>query len=165
MIEATIDVRDFGVLRFKLDPDAAPLTVENFIDLAKSGFYDGLGFMRIVKGFVIQGGSKTNSCAGESDRQIKGEFRANGVDNRLKHVKGTISMARSADPDSAGTQFFVCLDATPHLDGSYAAFGQMIEGFDVLDRIGELETAGPASMNRPFDMPIMEKVTITYTED
>ncbi len=161
MIKATIDVKDFGQMYFELDENAAPITVDNFVTLAESGFYDGLGFCRIVKGFVIQGGSKTNSISGGSDHTIKGEFQANGVDNPLKHVKGTLSMARSQDPDSAGTQFFVMLEDAPHLDGQYAAFGTMTDGFDVLAKIGEVETTSADDWNRPYHMPIMEKVTIS----
>jgi len=161
MIKATIDVKDFGQMHFELDENAAPITVDNFVTLAESGFYDGLGFCRIVKGFVIQGGSKTNSISGGSDHTIKGEFQANGVDNPLKHVKGTLSMARSQDPDSAGTQFFVMLEDAPHLDGQYAAFGTMTDGFDVLAKIGEVETTSADDWNRPYHMPIMEKVTIS----
>ena len=161
MIEATINVKDYGTMRFELDREAAPITVDNFVTLATSGFYDGLGFCRIVKGFVIQGGSKTNSITGDSDHHIKGEFLSNGVNNPLKHVKGTLSMARSQDPDSAGTQFFVMLEDAPHLDDGYAAFGTMLDGFDVLARIGDVETTGAADWNRPLEMPLMESVTIT----
>lgn len=160
MIKATIDVKDFGRMSFELDEKAAPITVENFVSLAEEGFYDGLGFCRIVKGFVIQGGSKTNSISGGSDRTIKGEFRSNGIDNPIKHLKGTLSMARSQDPNSAGTQFFVMLEDAPHLDGDYAAFGTMTDGFDVLQKIGDVETSGSNDWNRPYEMPIMEKVTI-----
>lgn len=165
MIEATITVKDFGTMRFELDEKAAPLTVDNFVTLAESGFYDGLGFCRIVKGFVIQGGSKTNSISGDSDHHIKGEFSANGVNNPLKHTKGALSMARSQDPDSAGTQFFVMLEAAPHLDGNYAAFGTMTDGFDVLEKIGSVETTGAHDWNKPYKMPIMESVTISRTGD
>lgn len=160
MIEATITVNNFGTMRFELDEQAAPITVDNFVTLAEAGFYDGLGFCRIVKGFVIQGGSKTNSISSDSDHHIKGEFKSNGVDNPIKHEKGVLSMARSQDPDSAGTQFFVMLEAAPHLDGNYAAFGRMTEGFDVLDRIGAVETTGSHDWNKPYDMPLMESVTI-----
>lgn len=158
MMKATIKVTGFGEMQFELDEQAAPITVENFATLAESGFYNGLAFCRIVPNFVIQGGSKTNSIMGESDHTIKGEFLSNGVNNPLKHVKGALSMARSQDPDSAGTQFFVVLEAAPHLDGNYAAFGNMISGFEVLEQIGAVPTSGPH--NTPLDMPFMESVTI-----
>ncbi|MBQ4254926.1 MAG: peptidylprolyl isomerase, partial [Bacilli bacterium] len=137
MIKMT--VKDYGVMTFALDYDAAPNSAANFAELARSGFYDGLIFHRIIKGFMIQGG--WGDLKGKNiDYTIKGEFKANGVDNPLKHKRGVLSMARTMVNDSASSQFFVMHKDAPHLDGQYAAFGHMLDGFDVLDKIASVDT-------------------------
>ena len=153
-----ITMADGGVMTFKLYPDKAPETVENFISLAKSGFYDGLTFHRIISGFMIQGGDPEGTGFGGSEKTIKGEFSANGVDNDLKHVRGVISMARSQNPDSASSQFFIMHDDAPHLDGQYAAFGMMIDGYDVLDRLAETPVKGDGQT--PVEKPVIESITV-----
>ena len=161
MTECVITMRDGGVMRFELYPDRTPITVSSFAEVANSGFYDGLAFCRIVKGFVIQGGSPDNDIMTDSDFHIKGEFAENGVDTGLEHKRGAISMARDDAPDTAGTQFFICHRDAHRLDGRYAAFGRMTEGFDVLDRLAELPTTGPETWNRPLEMPLMASVRVT----
>ena len=145
------------VIRLELYPETAPLTVENFLDLVKKGFYNGLTFHRIIFGFMIQGGDPDGNGMGGPGYSIKGEFKSNGVDNPLKHEKGVISMARSMDPNSAGSQFFIMHEAAPHLDGQYAAFGKVIEGLDVVDEIASVETG---FQDAPVDKVIMEKVEV-----
>lgn len=135
-----IEMSDGRQMKFKLDKENAPITCANFEKLADEHFYDGLIFHRIIKGFMIQGGDPEGTGIGGSKERIKGEFINNGVPNQHKHTRGTISMARSAHPDSASSQFFICHVDTPHLDGSYAAFGQMVEGFDVLDDLASVKT-------------------------
>ena len=145
------------VIRLELYPETAPLTVENFLDLVKKGFYNGLTFHRIISGFMIQGGDPDGNGMGGPGHSIKGEFKSNGVDNPLKHEKGVISMARSMDPNSAGSQFFIMHEAAPHLDGQYAAFGKVIEGLDVVDEIASVETG---FQDAPVEKVIMEKVEV-----
>ena len=145
------------VIRLELYPETAPITVENFLDLVKKGFYNGLTFHRIISGFMIQGGDPDGNGMGGPGYSIKGEFKSNGVDNPLKHEKGVISMARSMDPNSAGSQFFIMHEAAPHLDGQYAAFGKVIEGFDVVDDIASVETG---FQDAPVEKVIMEKVEV-----
>ena len=145
------------VIRLELYPETAPLTVENFLDLVKKGFYNGLTFHRIISGFMIQGGDPDGNGMGGPGYSIKGEFKSNGVDNPLKHEKGVISMARSMDPNSAGSQFFIMHEAAPHLDGQYAAFGKVIEGLDVVDKIASVETG---FQDAPVEKVIMEKVEV-----
>ncbi len=135
IITGTLEMEQGGSLRFELYPDVAPISVENFVKLAKEGFYDGLTFHRIVPGFVIQGGDPTGTGMGGPGWHIKGEFASNGVRNDLKHTRGVLSWARSMDPDSAGSQFFIMVDDAPHLDGDYAAFGKVTEGMDLVDAI------------------------------
>lgn len=130
-----IDVKDKGTIKAELDADTAPITVTNFVDLAKSGFYNGLTFHRIIDGFMIQGGDPQGNGMGGSDENIKGEFSDNGVKNDLSHVRGTISMARAQAPDSASSQFFIVHKDSTFLDGSYAAFGKVTEGMEVVDQI------------------------------
>lgn len=137
---ATITMKDGSVMKLELYPDVAPNTVKNFISLANSGFYDGLTFHRIIAGFMIQGGDPLGNGMGGPDYSIKGEFTGNGFTNDLKHSRGVISMARAMNPDSAGSQFFIMHADAPHLDGSYAAFGMLIEGFTVLDKIAMSKT-------------------------
>ena len=135
-----IEMEDGGIIDLKLDPAHAPLTCSNFERLAESGFYDGLIFHRVIRGFMIQGGDPTGTGTGGSGRTIRGEFDANGVRNPIRHTRGVISMARSANPDSASSQFFICQADAPHLDGQYAAFGTVVRGMDVVDRIAAAET-------------------------
>ena len=130
-----IEIQDFGTITLELDADAAPITVANFLRLAESGFYDGLTFHRIIEGFMMQGGDPEGTGRGGSDQTIKGEFASNGVQNPISHTRGTISMARSMLPDSASSQFFICHQDAPHLNGDYAAFGHVTEGMDVVDAV------------------------------
>lgn len=150
---------------FALYPESAPITVKNFADTAKSGFYDGLAWCRIVKDYVIQSGSPDNDIMTDSSWHIKGEFEENGIPNPIPHKRGAISMARDDDYDTAGTQFFVVHQDARQLDGRYAAFGQMVSGFDVLDRIAALPTYGKETWNKPVEMPVIWKVEITGDED
>lgn len=136
-VKAEIDVKDYGVIKLELDADTAPITVENFVKLAKSGFYDGLTFHRIISGFMIQGGDPLGNGTGGSEETIKGEFGSNGVENNISHVRGTISMARSMENDSASSQFFIVHEDSTFLDGEYAAFGTVTEGMEVVDAICE----------------------------
>lgn len=159
-MECRIITRGFGEMVFTLYPQHAPLTVESFVKVARSGFYDGLGWCRIVKDYVIQSGSPDNDIMTDSDFHLKGEFRENGVDNPVPHIRGALSMARDDAPDTAGTQFFVVHQDAHKLDGRYAAFGQLTVGFDVLDAIASVETSGPETWNKPLDMPIIERVEI-----
>ena len=141
-----------GEIKAELYPDVAPVTVKNFIDLIKKGFYNGLTFHRVIEGFMIQGGCPRGNGTGGPGYCIKGEFRANGVKNDLKHERGVLSMARAMDPDSAGSQFFIMHETSPHLDGQYAAFGKVTDGMDVVDRI--------ASVRTDFNDRPLEKVVI-----
>lgn len=159
-MQCRIVTKGFGEMVFTLYPEHAPITVESFVKVARSGFYDGLAWCRIVKDYVIQGGSPDNDIMTDSDFHIKGEFRENGIDNPLPHIRGALSMARDDAPDTAGTQFFVVHKDAHKLDGRYAAFGQMTSGFEVLDAIAEVETSGPETWNKPLDMPIIEKIEI-----
>ena len=135
-----IDVDGFGEIEVELFPNIAPITVKNFLSLVDKKFYDGIIFHRIISGFMIQGGDPKGIGIGGSGVNIKGEFKANGVKNDLLHTKGVISMARSQNPDSASSQFFIMHEDAPHLDGSYAAFGITTKGFDVIDKIANVET-------------------------
>ncbi len=136
----TIEMENGATMRIELYPDAAPITVENFLTLVGEGFYDGLTFHRIIPGFMIQGGDPQGTGMGGSSRKIKGEFRQNGVNNPLRHTRGVISMARAYDPNSASSQFFIMHADAPHLDGAYAAFGKVIEGLEVVDEIASVPT-------------------------
>ncbi|MCD8121939.1 MAG: peptidylprolyl isomerase [Clostridiales bacterium] len=138
--EITITMEDGGVIRAELYPEIAPNTVKNFLSLVKSGFYDGLIFHRVIKGFMIQGGCPQGTGTGGPGYSIKGEFSQNGFANDLKHTEGVLSMARSMMPNSAGSQFFIMHQTSPHLDGAYAAFGKVVEGMDVVNRIAETRT-------------------------
>ncbi len=157
----TITMKDGGVIKLELYPDIAPLTVENFVSLVKDGFYNGLIFHRVIKGFMIQGGDPEGTGMGGPGYSIKGEFEANGIKNDLKHTEGVISMARSMDPNSAGSQFFIMHKNSPHLDGMYAAFGKTIEGMDVVNRIAETRTDWN---DRPLEEQVMETVTVEIEE-
>lgn len=132
-----ICVADFGVMQFELDPENAPITVANFMKLVNEGFYDGLTFHRIISGFMIQGGDPLGNGTGGSSEKIKGEFADNGVDNKIEHRRGVISMARSQSYDSASSQFFICHEDSTFLDNQYAAFGKIIAGIEVVDKICE----------------------------
>ena len=136
----TITMEDGRVMRGELYPEKAPNTVNNFISLANKGFYDGLTFHRVIPGFMIQGGCPEGTGMGGPGYGIKGEFAANGVENPIRHTRGVISMARSQMPNSAGSQFFIMHADAPHLDGSYAAFGHVVEGMDVVDEIASVAT-------------------------
>ena len=159
---ATIEVADYGTIEVALNANVAPITVSNFCHLAEQGFYDGLTFHRIVPGFMIQGGDPEGNGTGGSDETIKGEFSANGVKNSIPHVRGTISMARSSDYDSASSPFFIMQETTSSLDGQYAAFGNVESGMEVVDKIcEEVPVADEASgLVAPEDQPRIEKVTI-----
>lgn len=156
-----ITVKDYGTMRVELDADVAPITVENFISLAKDGFYDGLTFHRVISGFMIQGGDPAGNGTGGSDKTIKGEFSSNGVENNLSHKRGVISMARSNDPDSASSQFFIMHQDTPSLDGDYAAFGIVTDGMQVVDQICEntpvIDDNGTVQEGK---QPVIEKIKV-----
>ena len=153
----TIKMADGGVMKLELYPDIAPKTVENFVKLVQEKFYDGLIFHRVIKGFMIQGGDPEGTGMGGPGYSIPGEFSSNGFENNLKHTEGVISMARSMDPDSAGSQFFIMHKTSPHLDGSYAAFSKIIEGMDVVNKIATSKTDWD---DRPLEDQIMESVTV-----
>ncbi len=159
-MKCVIDTDGFGRMVFTLYPEYAPITVENFVKVARSGFYDGLCWCRIVKDYVIQAGSPDNDIMTDSEWHIKGEFAENGIDNPLRHIRGALSMARDDDPDTAGTQFFVVHQDAVRLDGRYAAFGEMEEGFEVLDAIAALPTYGRETWNKPVSMPVITSITI-----
>jgi peptidyl-prolyl cis-trans isomerase B (cyclophilin B) len=152
-----IEMENGDVIRIELDPEAAPITVANFTKLVKEGFYDGLIFHRVIPGFMIQGGDPTGTGMGGSKETIKGEFAANGVQNPLKHTRGVISMARAMDPDSASSQFFIMHQDAPHLDGSYAAFGKVVEGIEAVDRIASVRTD---RRDKPMKSQVMKRVWI-----
>ena len=152
-----IEMENGKKIKIELYPDVAPITVANFEKLVKEGFYDGLIFHRVIEGFMIQGGCPLGTGMGGPKDRIKGEFLMNGVPNPLKHTRGVISMARSGDPDSAGSQFFIMHRDAPHLDGQYAAFGKVVEGIEVVDEIATTETG---YMDRPVEEQKMKKVTI-----
>ena len=157
----TIDVQDYGTISLELDADTAPISVTNFINLANEGFYDGLTFHRIISGFMIQGGDPNGNGTGGSEKTIKGEFSANGVENDISHVRGVISMARANDPDSGSSQFFIVHEDSTFLDGQYAAFGHVTDGMDVADAICE---AVPVQDNNgtvaAADQPVITAVTV-----
>ena len=153
----TITMKGGDVIRLELYPDIAPTSVNNFISLVNKKFYDGLIFHRVIKGFMSQGGCPEGSGMGGPGYSIKGEFAQNGFENNLKHTEGVLSMARSMHPDSAGSQFFIMHKNAPHLDGGYAAFGKVIEGMDVVNKIAETPTD---YSDRPMEDQVMESVTV-----
>ena len=153
----TIVMNDGDVMKLELYPEVAENTVNNFISLVNKGFYDGLTFHRIISGFMIQGGDPDGNGTGGPGYSIPGEFSLNGYDNSLSHDPGVISMARSQHPDSAGSQFFIMHKKASHLDGSYAAFGKIIEGMDVVDKIAETDTD---YRDKPIVPQVMKKVTV-----
>ena len=154
----TIEMESGGKIVLELYPEIAPKTVENFIGLVEKGFYDGLIFHRVIRGFMIQGGCPDGSGMGGPGHNIVGEFDSNGHQNDLAHTKGVISMARSGDPNSAGSQFFIMHENSPHLDGSYAAFGRVVEGQDVVDAIATTQTDGS---DRPLEEQKILKISIS----
>lgn len=153
----TITMADGRVIKAELYPEIAPNTVNNYISLIQKGFYDGVIFHRVIRGFMLQGGDPNGTGTGGPGYQIKGEFSQNGFQNDLKHTPGVLSMARTMIPDSAGSQFFIMHKAAPHLDGAYAAFGKVIEGMEVVDSIAEMPTD---YMDRPLEDQVMKSVTV-----
>jgi peptidyl-prolyl cis-trans isomerase B (cyclophilin B) len=156
----TIEMENGKKIEIELYPEVAPITVQNFIDLVNKGFYNGLCFHRVIYGFMIQGGCPEGTGTGGPGYSIKGEFTKNGVENNLKHTRGVISMARSMMPNSAGSQFFIMHKDAPHLDGSYAAFGKVVSGIEVVHEIAECDTD---YNDKPLDAQLMK--TVTYTAD
>lgn len=156
---AKIKVKNYGTIEVELDGDTAPITVANFIKLVNEKFYDGLTFHRIMSGFMIQGGDPLGNGTGGSDETIKGEFSSNGVENNISHKRGVISMARSSDPDSASSQFFIMHQDSTYLDGEYAAFGKVTKGMSVVDKICEdvMPTDGNGTVEKA-DQPVIESI-------
>ena len=158
---AEIDIEGYGTVALELDGDTAPITVQNFMDLANKGFYDGLTFHRIIDGFMIQGGDPNGNGTGGSGTNIVGEFASNGYENNIEHVKGVISMARAQDPNSASSQFFIMVADAPHLDGEYAAFGHVTSGQEIVDKIAA--DAQPLDSNGTMaaeDQPVITTIRI-----
>ena len=156
-----IQVKNYGTIKVELDGDTAPVTVANFLKLAQSGFYDGLTFHRIIDGFMIQGGDPKGNGTGGSDETIKGEFSQNGVENNISHVRGTISMARSQDMDSASSQFFIVQSDSTFLDGQYAGFGTVTEGMDIVDQIcKDTPVQDSNGTVNASDQPVIESIKV-----
>ena len=159
----TFEMENGDIIKAELYPEIAPNTVRNFVSLVSKGFYDGLIFHRVIRGFMIQGGCPDGTGMGGPGYSVKGEFAQNGVANDLKHTPGVLSMARSMHPDSAGSQFFIMHEAAPHLDGAYAAFGKVIEGQEHVNKIAETATD---YSDRPLETQRVKKVTVdTFGED
>lgn len=159
----TIEMENGDVMKAELYPEIAPNTVNNFISLVNKGFYDGVIFHRVIRGFMIQGGDPQGTGVGGPGHSIKGEFSYNGFANDLKHTKGVLSMARTMEPNSAGSQFFIMHETSPHLDGQYAAFGKVVEGEDIIDKIAAVATD---YMDKPLEEQKMKKVTVeTFGQD
>lgn len=154
----TIEMENGDIIKAELYPEIAPNTVNNFISLIKKGFYDGLIFHRVIKGFMLQGGCPDGNGMGGPGYSIKGEFKQNGFENSLEHTEGVLSMARAMDPDSAGSQFFIMHKNSPHLNGAYAAFGKVTEGMDIVDRVANVRTDYS-------DKPMKEQKIKTITVD
>lgn len=152
-----IEMENGGTMRAELYPEYAPKTVENFLKLVREGFYDGLIFHRVIRDFMIQGGDPQGTGRGGPGYTIAGEFAANGVDNPLRHSRGVLSMARTMDPNSAGSQFFIMHADAPHLDGQYAAFGKLLDGFATLDAIASVATD---RMDRPREEQRIQRVLV-----
>lgn len=156
-----IEVQDYGTIALELDADTAPISVTNFVDLAKDGFYDGLTFHRIIDGFMIQGGDPLGNGTGGSEANIKGEFSDNGVKNDISHVRGVISMARAMDPDSASSQFFIVHEDSTFLDGQYAAFGHVTEGMEIVDQIcADTPVQDNNGTVSAADQPVITAITV-----
>lgn len=156
-----IHIKDYGVITAQLEPDAAPITVENFLKLAKDGFYDGLTFHRIISGFMIQGGDPLGNGMGGSEQMIKGEFSGNGVDNPLSHTRGALSMARAQNKDSASSQFFIVHKDSDFLNGDYAVFGYVTEGMDVVDKICDNVAVEDSNGTvKKENQPVIERVEV-----
>ena len=153
----TITMTDGSVMKAELYPEVAPNTVNNFISLVKKGFYDGLVFHRVIRGFMIQGGDPQGTGMGGPGYSIKGEFTYNGFSNDLKHTPGVLSMARAMDPNSAGSQFFIMHETSPHLDGQYATFGKVTDGLDVVNKIAEVPTD---YSDRPLEPQMNQNMTV-----
>lgn len=159
----TIEMENGAVMKGELYPEVAPNTVNNFIALANSGFYNGLTFHRVIYGFMLQGGCPDGTGCGGPGYGIKGEFSQNGIKNDLLHTPGVLSMARSQHPDSAGSQFFVMHKTSPHLDGAYAAFGEVKEGIEVINEIAECDTD---FSDKPLDPQVIKSITVeTFGEN
>lgn len=159
--KAEINIKDYGTIKVEMDADQAPITVTNFVNLVNDGFYDGLTFHRIIAGFMIQGGDPLGNGTGGADKEIKGEFSANGVENNQSHTRGAISMARSNFPDSASSQFFIVHEDSTFLDGQYACFGYVTEGIEIVDKICEdtpvVDNNGTVM---PDNQPVIESIKI-----
>ena len=156
-----INIKDYGTIEVELDADTAPITVTNFVDLANEGFYDGLTFHRIIDGFMIQGGDPLGNGTGGSEKEIKGEFSDNGVENKISHTRGTISMARAQDNDSASSQFFIMQADGTYLDGAYAGFGHVTSGMDIVDKIcKDVEVQDGNGTVLAEDQPVIEKIEV-----
>lgn len=162
IINATIKIKDYGNINLELDRDTAPITVDNFVKLSKEGFYDNLTFHRIIDGFMIQGGDPNKNGTGGSNKTIKGEFKNNGVNNKISHTRGVISMARSSDNNSASSQFFIMQKDNTYLDGEYAAFGKVTSGIEIVDKIvNDVSKYGDGNGLIPEDkQPIIETISI-----
>ena len=152
-----IKVKDYGTIKLELQYDVTKNTASNFVELARKGFYNGKTFHRVIRGFMIQGGCPIGNGTGGPGYSIKGEFKQNGVNNTLKHTRGVISMARTYDPNSAGSQFFIMHKDAPHLDGAYASFGQVVEGIEVVDMIAKTRTS---PSDRPLTPVIIESIEV-----
>ena len=160
-INVLITVKDYGNIKLELDADNSPITVTNFINLVNKKFYDGLTFHRIIKGFMIQGGDPNHNGTGGSDKTIKGEFSENGITNNISHKRGVISMARSNDMNSASSQFFIVHEDSTFLDGKYAAFGKVLEGMDVVDKIAETVKTTDDNGTVEFEnQPVIESIRV-----
>lgn len=153
----TFKIKELGEIKAELYPEIAPQSVNNFIQLINMNFYDDLTFHRVIKGFMIQGGCPEGTGTGGPGYSIKGEFTSNGFKNELKHEKGVLSMARSQHPDSAGSQFFIMHENSPHLDGMYAGFGKVVEGIEIVDKIAKAKTN---FMDKPVENIVIESVTV-----
>lgn len=160
-VNVLMTIKDYGEIKLELDADTAPITVSNFVELVNSKFYDGLTFHRIIEGFMIQGGDPDGNGTGGSSKNIKGEFSSNGVENNISHLRGVISMARSSDPDSASSQFFIVHQDSTYLDGQYAAFGKVLSGMDVVDKIAADAVPTDNNGTIPSDkQPVITKIEV-----
>ena len=153
----TLKIKNYGDIVLEMDYGNAPISAKNFVDLARKGFYDGLTFHRVIRGFMIQGGDPTGTGSGGPGYSIKGEFRSNGVPNALSHKRGVISMARTNEPNSAGSQFFICDADDEFLDGNYAAFGKVVSGMEVVDAIAKVKKG---RADRPLEPVVIEKAIV-----